>query len=138
MELKFSGIGERIAIRLEFLNQKQADLSRVTGISTNAISQYATGKRVPDTSSIYAISLALQTTVEWLLTGKDNTTSESVVAEDSTESALLLLFRQLDERDQRDVLGIVGLKAHGSHLGNKPASSTSGSGDANTAGKMVG
>lgn len=138
MDTKFSGIGERIISRLALLNQKQSDLSRATGISTNAISQYVTGKRIPDTSSLFSISAALNTTMEWLLTGLEDTSTENIFAEDAVESALLLLFRKLDQRDKDDVLGIVGLKAHGPYLGNKLASSTSRSGDANTTDEKVG
>lgn len=138
METKFTGIGDRIISRLALLNQKQSDLSRATGISPNAISQYVTGKRIPDTSSLFSISSALKTTMEWLLTGTEDTSNEKIYVEDAIESALLLLFRQLDQRDKNDVLGIVGLKAHGPYLGNKLASSTLRSGDANTTDERVG
>lgn len=63
------GVGERILQQLRQQELTQADLCRITGLSTTAVSQYCTGKRIPDTASLYTLARALGTTMEWLLAG---------------------------------------------------------------------
>ncbi|GEM_PF-1550584 len=71
-ELNSLEISERIKKRLKELNYKQIDLSNNTGISKNAISNYVSGNRIPDTKSILLISQFLNVTIEWLLIGKES------------------------------------------------------------------
>ncbi|PHJ38566.1 hypothetical protein P378_08725 [Desulforamulus profundi] len=106
--IEIKNVGERIIARLTELNQKQADLCRATGLSNNAISQYVTGKRTPDTLSLYKIATALDVPMEWILTGEnkyrkiDTTTekTEKVGPLSEQEKEMLWKFRQLDTRDQ--------------------------------------
>lgn len=64
-------VGERILQQLRQQELTQADLCRITGLSTTAVSQYCTGKRIPDTASLYTLARALGTTMEWLLAGAE-------------------------------------------------------------------
>lgn len=103
--IEIENVGERIIARLTELNQKQADLCRATGLSNNAISQYVTGKRTPDTLSLYKIATALDVPMEWILTGENkyskiDTTTEKVGPLSEQEKEILWKFRQLDARDQ--------------------------------------
>ena len=108
MDKGFSHIGVRIISRLRQLGLKQADLCRETSISSNAISQYCTGKRIPDTASLYKIATALKTTMEWVLTGEspsnENTTSESIACDgeplNEVEADLVAMFRLLDAKER--------------------------------------
>ena len=108
MDSNFSHIGVRIISKLRQLGLKQADLCRETGISSNAISQYCTGKRVPDTASLYKISGVLKTSMEWILTGghpsNESTTTESLLCDgvplNEIESDLVAMFRLLDEKER--------------------------------------
>lgn len=68
-------IGMRITQQQKSLGLKQKDIVERSGISKSAISNYISGTRVPDTEAIYKISIALNTSIEWLLVGK--TTSEN-------------------------------------------------------------
>lgn len=63
-------IGKRIKEKQTEKNYKQKDLIEKTGISKGAISNYCSGARIPETESILKISFALDTSMEWLLTGK--------------------------------------------------------------------
>lgn len=109
---KFAYVGVRIVTRLRELNLKQADLCRETGISSNAISQYVTGKRIPDTTSLYKMSTILGVTMEWILTG--NTTNEKYLCDGvpltESEADLVAMYRILDSRDKEDVFDFVNLK----------------------------
>lgn len=68
-ECKYTHVGDRINLRIKELGLKQADLCRETGLSTTAMSQYCTGKRIPDTASLHKIAIVLDTSMEWLLEG---------------------------------------------------------------------
>ena len=69
-------IGNRIKEKQKEKNFKQKDIIEKTGISKAAISNYISGTRVPDTESALKLSLVLETSIEWLLTGK--TTNEKL------------------------------------------------------------
>ncbi|ADY54883.1 helix-turn-helix domain protein [Syntrophobotulus glycolicus DSM 8271] len=108
--IEIEKVGERIAARLAELNQIQADLCRATGMSNNAISQYVTGKRTPDTLSLYKIASSLGVSMEWILTGENkqgrvNTTNERAGLMELTkkEADLIAMFRALDDRDKEYV-----------------------------------
>ena len=75
-------IGNRIKEKQKEKNFKQKDIIEKTGISKAAISNYISGVRVPDTESALKLSLVLETSIEWLLTGK--TTNENF-SEDEKE-----------------------------------------------------
>lgn len=68
--LNAAEIGNRIKEKQKEKNYKQKDLIEKTGISKGAISNYCSGTRIPDTESILKLAYALETSIEWLLTGK--------------------------------------------------------------------
>lgn len=117
METKFAYVGVRIISRLKELNLKQADLCRESGISSNAISQYCTGKRVPDTTALLKIASVLKTSMEWILTGKDttieNTTDVRPICDgvelSQAEADLVAMFRLLDARGKETVFDIASM-----------------------------
>lgn len=118
MDEKFSSVGGRIVSRLQEKALKQADLCRETGISTNAISQYVTGKRIPDTASLYKLSHALDVSMEWLLTGVD-TSNESASKHElscdgvpltASEADLVAMYRLLPSTDKKEVFNYAFFK----------------------------
>lgn len=118
MDSNFSNIGGRINERLKMLGLKQADLCKETGLSTTAISQYCTGKRVPDTTSLFKIATILKTSMEWMLTG-EYATNEDSTNEDlrcdgvplaPDENDLIAMYRLLDDRQREDVFDFVTMK----------------------------
>lgn len=129
MEIVFSDVGCRIARRIKELGFKQLDICNKTGLSTTALSQYCTGKRVPDTVSLYKIATALGVSMEWVLTGEDLTIEDVSDAPpdlaqikkeqgltcdgsplDNVEADLIAMFRLLPEEEREDVFDIVHLK----------------------------
>lgn len=118
MDCNFSGIGGRINERLKEMGLKQTDLCRETGLSTTAISQYCTEKRIPDTTSLFKISNVLKTSMEWMLTGK-YLTNEYLTNEDFTcdgiplstdENDLIAMYRLLGNREREDIFDFVNMK----------------------------
>lgn len=117
-ELKYTHVGVRIISRLKELGLKQADLCRETGLSTTAMSQYCTGKRVPDTASLHKIAIVLKTSMEWVLTGEDATivnltkedTSCDGVPLSALESDLIAMFRLLPDAAQKEIFDLVHFK----------------------------
>jgi len=106
--LEIENVGKRIIARLTELNQKQADLCRATGLSNNAISQYVTGKRTPDTLSLYKIATALDVPMEWILTGekkyrKIDTTTEKPGPLTEQEKKIIWMYQQLNPQDKNYV-----------------------------------
>lgn len=75
MDTTFTDVGLRISKRIRELGLKQLDVCNKSGLSTTALSQYCTGKRIPDTLSLYKLSIILGVSMEWVLTG-DNLTNE--------------------------------------------------------------
>ena len=129
MEIVFSDVGNRISKRIKGLGMRQLDICNKTGLSTTALSQYCTGKRVPDTVSLYKIAIALGVSMEWVLTGEDVTSEdfrpapldlEAVKQEqgltcdgsplNNVEADLVAMFRLLPEEEREDVFDIVHLK----------------------------
>lgn len=61
---------DRIQQKLDELHLKQADIARATGKSTAAVTKWLRGENVPKADSLKQIAQLLNTTDEWLLTGK--------------------------------------------------------------------
>lgn len=92
MKLEAEKIGKRIKSRQTELGYKQKEIIEKTGISKAAISNYIGGNRIPDTEAILKLSLTLNTTIEWLLTGKS--TNENLTKE---EKELIQAYRIASE-----------------------------------------
>lgn len=124
MEITFSDVGGRITKRIRGLGLKQLDICNRTGLSTTALSQYCTGKRVPDTVSLYKLSTTLGVSMEWILTGEDLTPEnivpldlEAVKQEqglicdgsplDAEETDLIAMYRLLPSFVREDIFELV-------------------------------
>ena len=113
MTKEFTDVGRRIVSRLNSLGIKQAYLCKETGLSSNAISQYCTGKRIPDTTSLYLISTVLKTSMEWLLTGKDTTCEKEIcdgVPLSYEEGDFIAMYRLLPDSHRREAFDYVYFK----------------------------
>jgi transcriptional regulator with XRE-family HTH domain len=64
-------IGKRILQLLESKNMSQRDLAEKTGVQEATISRYVNGHRNPQSEILSKIAQALNTTSDYLLTGKD-------------------------------------------------------------------
>lgn len=76
-------IGERIKQVRQFLGYTQNDLAKLAGISRVSISNYERNSRIPDSSSLKQIAIALNTTTDYLLSKEapsDNPTKADYAA----------------------------------------------------------
>ncbi len=82
----------------------QHSLSKKCGFTNRRIENLSSSCRFPTTTESVRIAKELDTTVEFLVTGIDDPifTTE--------ERTLLDGFRQLDERDKADIMGIIKMK----------------------------
>jgi len=101
----FTHVEDRLLSRMKELGLKQLDICQKTGLSTTAVSNYCTGKRLPDTLSLYKIASVLDVSMEWILTGGNETNEEL----SQMEADLIDMLRLLDERDCGLVLEFVAL-----------------------------
>ena len=56
----------RFAAALQKRNVSQADICRLTGISTATLSRYSSGERDPKVPNLYSIASALDVSARWL------------------------------------------------------------------------
>jgi transcriptional regulator with XRE-family HTH domain len=71
MKNEIPGFAKRLTEKMAEHNLSQADLRRLTGLTTSMISHYCAGQRVPAIPAAIKIAKALNTTVEYLATGEN-------------------------------------------------------------------
>lgn len=110
----FHGVGERISKKLDEMGLKQVDVCNAIRISKNAMSNYVSGKRIPDTLVIYKLSKFLSVSIEWLLTGEENelnichsSENSSIIRDFNSDFELLSIYHQLTEREQGKIIGYI-------------------------------
>lgn len=108
MDVSMESIGERIKARRKELQLTQTDIFEMCGIRSGALSRIENGTSVPSIILFYRIAEVLQCDMDWLMTGvspnvKNETFSKS-------EEELLNGFRQLDQDDQDELMGLLALK----------------------------
>ena len=86
----FLGFNNRLRKIMEERGMSQADLCRSTGLATSMISHYCTGQRVPSVQVASKIAKALNTSIDYLASGKNyaseqNRINDSYVAESPKE-----------------------------------------------------
>ncbi|WP_142414763.1 helix-turn-helix domain-containing protein [Hathewaya massiliensis] len=70
MKIQFINVDKRLQSVIKMSNLKQIQVSREANISKNALSNYVNGYRIPDTLSLYKLSVILGVSMEWILTGE--------------------------------------------------------------------
>jgi transcriptional regulator with XRE-family HTH domain len=101
------GFKENLKSELAYQDMLVKELSASTGISRHTIDNYLNVRaRIPTADVAVKIAQALGVSVEYLITGKENSPENA----SSPEIRLLLKnIRQLDEKDRRMVCAIVQL-----------------------------
>ena len=96
---------------------EDTEILRKTNIRQSTLSTWRKMHRFPGADDAVKIARALNKTVEWLVTGED----KSGITQD--EQNLLDVFRQLDSRDQEDIIGNIQGKIERSKKGDILSSS---------------
>ncbi len=100
---------KRIKMIMKNMNFTQKDLSDILGISQPAISLYLKG-RMPPADILYHIAQIAETSVEWLLTGKETKEVYSVHEQKTlygNQYLLLDLWKRIPSNIQRDLLNLI-------------------------------
>lgn len=103
------GIGERIRIAVDSLGLTLKQAAAKCDISYSSMQNWAGGHRDPRPEALITIGSRLGISIDWLLTGEGpmlraeagRTTPDGV--ENPREQALLALWRELGEEDQREI-----------------------------------
>lgn len=111
--------GERLKMALEEAGYTRNQAAEKLELSQSSLSNYILKNRIPDATILLNISELLGVSMEWLLTGDVSRKYLSAIPLDkpeknssliSDEKELLSLYRQLSERNQLKVLGMIEMK----------------------------
>ncbi|NEZ45154.1 helix-turn-helix domain-containing protein [Paenibacillus alvei] len=150
--LTFTGVGERITLRMKELKLSQKDVYSATGFSKTTMSNYVNGKRLPNTTELYQLAKFLSVPMEWLLTGEGEviTTNENHGSQQSPSNIspedieLLAKFHQLGQKEKwkleeriEVLLELTGKKSVSSSKQMKSQVLTNGDGSEEAAAKLA-
>lgn len=85
---------ERIKDELSYQGFTQKELAELTGISVNTIRGWFSKDLVPDVFNAVKVAKALNTTVEYLVTGENINTAEKELTELKAKLADLIMFKK--------------------------------------------
>lgn len=68
--MDYEAMGTRIRKRRRWMEMTQEQLAALVGVSTSFIGHIERGSRVPAIGTLYAISRALETTMDWIVGGE--------------------------------------------------------------------
>lgn len=91
---------DNVKERLEYLGMTQKELAAITGLNIGTIKNQIYKGVIPDTESAMKLAKALNTSIEFLLTGKD---SKNIVLT-PLETKLLELFRRIPDDPHRELV----------------------------------
>ena len=111
MRVNKKEIAKRIREIMEELRVTQLQLADLLGVSQPAISLYLKG-RIPPAEVLLQIAQLGETTVEWILTGDKKGGENPFAVKEKraaygNETALMILWKQLPENIQRDLLALM-------------------------------
>ena len=98
-------IGRRIAEARRNPGLSQAALATKLGLSSGAITQWETGRAVPEPDKFQALAAALGVEPGWLLTGDEP--DEITRAQTTNEAHALEIFRRMRPEEQARALGVL-------------------------------
>lgn len=142
MEIIMKSIGERIRDRRKELHLTQNDIKSACGISSGALSEIENGNRTPSIIIFHALSEVLQCSMDWLATGKTPDTENAIISSSEdfrseVEVELLKGFRQLDQDDQDELMGLLALKLRKVKRDGKELAKLSNSEDGEVSDKLA-
>ena len=142
MEIIMKSIGERIRDRRKELHLTQNDIKSACGISSGALSEIENGNRTPSVVIFHALANVLECSMDWLATGESSKTenassSASGDVLNDVESELLKGFRQLDQDDQDELMGLLALKLRNQKRDGEKMATLSNSDDGEVSDKLA-
>ncbi len=107
MNIDTSLVGKRLQMLIDEKKITQTNLSKETGISQNAISNYINGNRIPDAKALIKLCKFFSTSIDWLLTGKEATTTNSDILDEYSEMNNELKKKGFTGKDIKDLLNAI-------------------------------
>ena len=90
-------VGQRILQACEAIKWSQAQLAKESKITPASISQFVNGERMPSTPLLRKIAIALNISVDYLLTGEE---PQPKAAEQREATVLYRSFKSLGKKEQ--------------------------------------
>lgn len=134
--MESQSIGTRIKQRRNELGLKQLQIKELTGISSGNLSDIENGKKLPSTPALLALSDTLDCSIDWILKGESHNNENSFLS-DEREEELLKGFRQLDQDDQDELMGLLALKLRKVKRDGEKMETLSNSGDGEVSDKLA-
>jgi transcriptional regulator with XRE-family HTH domain len=101
-------IGYRVRSIRKSNGLSQVQFSETIGISQGNLSEIEIGHSNPSAETIISIGLKYQVNLDWLLLGSLG--EDSLTYQNEIEKELLMVYRDLSDYDQKEILEIVLLK----------------------------
>lgn len=98
---------QRVKEAVTLRKMTQAELVEKTGIPKASISQYINGHHLPKQEAIYKLSEALSVRPDWLMGLNVPMEDKNKLDVTSTEKALVLQYRQLNNDDRNKLEGFL-------------------------------
>jgi Predicted transcriptional regulators len=107
-------IGKRLKARRKEMGFTLLQINAETGISTGILSAWERGDKMPSSPSLIKLSELLQCSTDWILFGEEHFQdfhkSEILNKLSNSDYELLNKFKQLDAKDQEDILIFINIK----------------------------
>ena len=104
MQNEVTGFNLRLTRKMQEQNISQADLCKITGLTTSMISYYCSGQRLPTMPAAIKIAKALNTTVDYLANDTSYLVAENEIPYSSKKSHFNSLFNLLNQDGQAKVI----------------------------------
>ncbi|MEK5029884.1 helix-turn-helix transcriptional regulator [Paenibacillus sp. FSL R7-0302] len=101
-------IGYRIKCIRKEMKLNQSQFAKSIGISQGNLSEIEMGNSNPSAETLIAIRLNYIVNLNWLLTGLE--IENGVIYEDQDEKKLVNIYRELNDHDRNEIIGILELK----------------------------
>ena len=109
MDIDLIAIGSRIKKRRKELHLTQTEIKQAVGISSGNLSDIENGNRAPAIGTLYKLSVILQCSIDWIVTGENSKYSFVEISEEG-ELRLLDGYRLLSKDNQDELLDILQIK----------------------------
>lgn len=101
------GLGSRLKKSRENKRLTQIEVSKKLGISNGTLSGYERDYRDPDTDTLSKLAHLYDVSLDWLLTGRHDSTHQNDNSSDELTTIMYHKWDQLDERRRKQALKLI-------------------------------
>jgi transcriptional regulator with XRE-family HTH domain len=107
---------ERLEVFMEEKSLSQKDIAMIAEVKPPSVNEWKTHGTVPKADAVIRLAKALNTSVEYLITGVDDSGFSH------EEKELIALYRRLDQHDKGEINEIINLKIKNAKKGDSLSS----------------